>query len=77
MPGIVNPAPIILMLLAIPMFIFGKWGRNHALDLAGSEALVERRARKQKSIQRGGMAWQIFGAVSFITGLILIFVTAR
>lgn len=73
-----NPAPIILMLLAILMFVFGKWGRNHALDLAGSEALVERRARKQKSIRRGGIAWQIFGAVSFITGLItLIFVTAR
>jgi hypothetical protein len=59
---------IVLASIALLLFAFGRWGQLRAADLVVDLA-PESRARKERSIRRGGAAWQIVAVMLFLLAL--------
>lgn len=66
-----------LLVVAVLMFAFGRWGQRNAAGLLPADVAGERRLRKQRQLHRGGIAWQVVGvlfAMGSIVGIVNILI---
>lgn len=49
----------LLFTLAVALFVFGRWGQRNAAMLVPTALSEEGQWRKERSVRRGGIAFQI------------------
>lgn len=61
---------VLLVLAAVGMLAFGRWGQRQATALASTTTSAERRARKERQVRRGGIAWQVAAIVVLVGAIV-------
>ena len=61
-----------LALVAVLMFAFGRWGQRNASALAPDLLPPHHRARRERQIRRGAVAWQLGALLPLVALMALV-----